>query len=429
MYANVNGHHHDDAYSHQLDGYHHNGHASHHHQQQHNHSSHHRSRSRGVSADRHHEHMTPQYYEDAYYRSNRETETPSRRVIVKHILTTEPSQQRAVSSMEHGSRPAARMLPSLPGGSKPLERHLSHPNLRDRPGHGRPKRQLPKTPSQPAATIILIENKLPEQRFYPPRRSDSNLAFVPPSASSLRHQPRRPQTAFGHHGSLSHVRHERHEHSRDHSSHSHVGGGHGHRQPHRRAYSLPRRRSLSQHRHRALLPQVPVGSGRRLPPTPHQSALVLHHAPVSQQQQELQDLQEQQQLPQQQQQLPQQQLVQQQLPQQQPQQQHQLLQQQLPPASSSSAPKRQLPVPQTLSLRNTHRDLFLRSRSQLSRMSSRSMNFPHLERSPSRCCSSGTLGGSSLDDGLDAFDAIMPLPSVPAGLRTAMYRNRRKLLE
>jgi hypothetical protein len=106
----------------------------------------------------------------------------------------------------------------------------------------------------------------------------------------------------------------------------------------------------------------------------------------------------------------------------------------------------------SLDLRHSNRDLLLRSAAAtVGRMSGRSVNFPRVERSPSRCSESSVI----LDDGHGHFNGFngvgetpngngfmssdidlvqqaamaMPLPSIPAALRTSLYRNRRTLLD
>jgi len=143
------------------------------------------------------EYLTPQYYEDTYYREDQE-----RRITVKHIgmpgentITTTTSRNgfyreygdMASPNSAHGSlrRPGV--------GGKPigrLERQWSHPNLRPRPTSGAGgsvsacSRRLPRTPSQPPGTIIVIENVLPP-----------NAAGV--TANGINHQ--QPQHASSNH--------------------------------------------------------------------------------------------------------------------------------------------------------------------------------------------------------------------------------------
>ncbi len=170
-------------------------------------------RQRGVSSDRHREQNTPIYYDDAYYNERPPQQVPPqqpRKVTVRHILS------RPKSSLE-----PRRRLPQQPPR---LERHLSHPNLRPRSmtAMTQQRRQLPRTPPQPpGTTIIVIENRLPEQS--PPFNS-------------------RP--------------------------HSRI----------RRANSLPRPGGFTA---AAATPNMRPGIGRRLPRTPHQSSLALHHTPAS----------------------------------------------------------------------------------------------------------------------------------------------------
>lgn len=318
---------------------------------------------------------------------------PPNRVTIKHITTTEdPSgPPRTVSSMEH--RPSTRLPGQQQHGEADLyhnqqqhpgewngklERQWSHPNLRPRPGAVN-RRQLPKTPTLPAGTIIVIENIVKE-------KGGKKTLPTPPVTSSM--TPRRCGSTTG------------------------LRRGLDDDDPTKRSFSLPRRQQLcrSSSVGRTLparpgtaaaanvaaaksaaavaanavatgnaippknAPPIPAcgPKGRRLPPTPHQSSLALHHTP-------------------------------------------------------GIPHKRELPKPQSLDLRVSNRDLLMRT----GRMSSRSMNFPRVERSPSR---SG--GESSLEDPVNygpdyTVEDLMgyPLPSVPPGLRTNMYRNRRTLLE
>lgn len=230
-------------------------------------------RLRGVSVDRYREYVTPQYYEDTYYTR----EDNDRRITVKHI------------GMEE--QPAV--------GNGKLERQWSHPNLRPRPATVGGRR-LPKTPSQPPGTIIVIENvvggpggKSRGRTLPDARRAGSSAAL------------------------------------------DRTGGGRFRIENERRSFSLPRRTP-------ALNPnpvrERPQGTGRRLPPTPQQSALPLQHAP-------------------------------------------------------KSRTKRELPKPQSLELRHSNRDFMNNSNASLGLgmvgRSSRSMNFPRLEGSPTHSeCSS-----------------------------------------
>ncbi len=347
-------------------------------------------RHRGVSVDRHRDYQTPQYYEDAYYRQDES----NRRVNLKHILS---SSHRAQSSLGLHRQPR-RQLPQ----PRPLERHLSHPNLRERP-MGVARRQLPQTPTQPPATIVVIENVLPEQNF---------------------------RTA---------------------GSASNVARTNVHRIDRRRSFSLPRRKKTLPAIPATALPSIPPpqpqptmpptsqrsasvyisgrhqrsGSGRRLPRTPTQSALALHHTPAG-----------------------------------------------LGSAGPKSR-KRQLPKPKSLDLRHSKEEIELlfgagingtsaprrsslraaksaaaaaAAAAAMSRVSSRSMNFPRVEGSPSH--SGGSISNYEFTDDLClvepmnvappqpelpltemTLDYSVPLSSIPVALRTNYYRDRRTLLE
>lgn len=355
-------------------------------------------RMRGVSVDRHREFQTPQWYDDAYYRDQEfqfQEDDPmmmgmgggmtepllfddqARRVTVKHILTSgEPSRARSSMAGYHNLPPLPHHLQHGGGLPEPgrLERHLSHPNLRPRPGGPAGGRQLPKTPVHPPGTIIVIENVLPEQPH--------------PLASAAAMDNKK--TPVRYHDQL------------------------------RRANSLPRRRrsrtgcrlpatpkTPSGTLPKTPLPKTPGGTGRRLPPTPHQSSLALHHnaaaAPF------------------------------------------------IPPVTaavaavvaSAAAPtmmnkpssrKRELPKPQSLDLRHSNRELIRSGQ----RISSRSMNFPRVERSPSRMSDFngfngngvGGNGDSSLElelmcgggGEMDSDTGMMPaLP--PNMMRNHLYRR------
>ena len=123
----------------------------------------------------------------------------------------------------------------------------------------------------------------------------------------------------------------------------------------RRSYSLPRpKSSLSR-----IGPVV--GTGRRLPPTPHQAALPLQHAPVKR--------------------------------------------------------KRELPKPASLELRHSNREVMNASNAGLGfcGRSSRSMNFPRLDGSPTHSEDSGDEGSG--------FAPI--IPSAP--LRSGVYPSSRRV--
>lgn len=157
--------------------------------------------------------------------------------------------------------------------------------------------------------------------------------------------------------------------------------------PSRRSHSLPRR-------HREATQPFPPstsrrsGTGRRLPRTPTHSSLALHHTPAE------------------------------------------------PRTAGPRTRRRELPKPRSLDLRfptssSSNRNKALLNNAARSstmannlmhRISSKTMNFPRLESSPSHSSTCSL----SHDMGLEF---TVPLPSIPPALRTTFYRNRRTLLE
>jgi hypothetical protein len=214
-------------------------------------------------------------------------------VTVKHILTTESSRAKSSIGQYGPSRSVEYALPT-PG---PLERQWSHPNLYQKAQPPRTAgRQLPKTPQHPPGTIIVIENVLPDQSSLPrPRRGGLGGARGRGAGSQATKSktPGPGGTGFSYHEQLR--------------ANSLASRG--------RSSSLPRRaprRSRSGCRLPALppiarsqeaaatksaivtaavtaagvkppkkaiaAPTIP-GTGRRLPRTPQQSAIQLHHTP------------------------------------------------------------------------------------------------------------------------------------------------------
>jgi hypothetical protein len=182
-------------------------------------------RSRGVSVDRYREYQTPQYYEDTYYTR----EDNDHRVTVKHV---DPQlQQQPINGR--------------------LERHSSHPNLRPRPATAGGRR-LPKTPSQPPGTIIVIENVV-------------GVGGVMAATGTGK-----GTTGTGRGRTLPDVKRAGSSAALDRSSRLRNDKD-------RRSYSLPRRPPNP----KPLVREIPQGTGRRLPSTPQQSALPLQHAPTA----------------------------------------------------------------------------------------------------------------------------------------------------
>ena len=213
------------------------------------------------------------------------------RVTIKHITTTEdPSgPPRTVSSMEHRPTTTRPLDPHMdPHHPQPpqhpgewngkLERQWSHPNLRPRPGEVC-RRQLPKTPTLPAGTIIVIENIVKE-------KGGKKTLPTPPVTASM--TPRRCGSTTG------------------------LRRGLDGDESHKRSFSLPRRQQLGRSssvgrtlparpgtaaaantaaaKSAAALAAANASSsgipknapvpacgpkGRRLPPTPHQASLGL----------------------------------------------------------------------------------------------------------------------------------------------------------
>jgi len=225
------------------------------------------------------------------------------------------------------------------GGHVPngrLERQWSHPNLRPEPSNNLGRR-LPMTPRQPPGTIIVIENVVaapgqPTESIV--SKKEVTLPQIP--AKKLPTTPKLSERC----GSAAPRSRSRIENER-------------------RSYSLPRpKSSLSRiGSERRGGQTIVVGTGRRLPPTPHPAALPLQHAPAVKR-------------------------------------------------------KRELPKPASLELRHSHRDVMNASNAGLGLCgrSSRSMNFPRLDGSPTH----------SEDSGDEASGFV---PSAP--LRSGMYPSRR----
>ena len=193
------------------------------------------ARLRGASVDRYRDYLTPQYYDDTYYTR----EDNDRRITVKHIGMPGP-----------GSEPERYHDGYMDGGK--LERQWSHPNLRPRPhpaaGGGAVSacgRRLPKTPSQPPGTIIVIETNVVQNK------------------GSGKQLPARPQAPVPLERSGSSAAVER------------VGVWSTGTSAQQRSFSLPRKGTNNPVRER------PQGTGRRLPPTPKQAqtAIPLQNAP------------------------------------------------------------------------------------------------------------------------------------------------------
>lgn len=254
-------------------------------------------RLRGVSVDRYREYQTPGYYEDTYYTR----EEPDHRVTVKHV--------------DH---------PPLANGR--LERHASHPNLRPRPSTAGGRR-LPKTPNQPPGTIIVIENVVSggtgRGRTLPDVRRAGSSAAVDRNNPRLR-GGQGPGNAA--------------------STAANKTAAANTADAERRSLSLPRRPT------NAKAKDIQQGTGRRLPKTPKQSALPLHHNGPGPSK--------------------------------------------VGGPSAPSSRKRELPKPQSLELRHSNREIMNSSNASLGLgglmgRSSRSMNFPRLEGSPTHSeCSS-----------------------------------------
>ena len=263
-------------------------------------------RLRGVSVDRYQEYKTPGYYEDTYYTRA----TNDGRVTVKHV----DHPPGTIPPTAAGVVPGSVVAPP-PMGSR-LERHSSHPNLRPRPATAGGRR-LPKTPANPPGTIIVIENvvsKTGRGRTLPePKRPGTSAAL----ARNTRQPPASGATVATAAGTSTIV------------NNAAVAD------QDRRSYSLPRRPPTVD-RLGVKASTGPQGTGRRLPPTPQQTAIPLHHAPVS---------------------------------------------------GVTGSRKRELPKPQSLELRHSNRELMNNTNASMGLggllgRSSRSMNFPRLEGSP-----------------------------------------------
>ena len=262
-------------------------------------------RMRGVSVDRYQEYKTPGYYEDTYYTRA----TTDGRVTVKHVDAPRTGAAGVNTAAAPGVAPMAPALaPGLPGIGGKLERHASHPNLRPRPATAGGRR-LPQTPRNPPGTIIVIENVVGKGKG----RGTGRTLPEPKRAGSSAARPGAGRgTGVPNTNGVNNV--------------NNIPNGDD-----RRSYSLPRRPPTAK-----SSGANPQGTGRRLPPTPQQSALPLAHAP----------------------------------------------------ASVTGGRKRELPKPQSLELRHSNREIMNNSNASMGLnggllgRSSRSMNFPRLEGSP-----------------------------------------------
>ncbi len=214
-----------------------------------------------------------------------------------------------------------------------LERHASHPNLRPRPSTAGGRR-LPKTPQQPPGTIIVIENVVGAGGGTGAATGTGRGRTLPDvrragsSAALDRNSRMRAPGAAANTGPA------------------------GVHDPERRSLSLPRRPTA-----KSTIKDILQSTGRRLPKTPHQSTLPLQHHPTGTGGGAANG----------------------------------------PPNKGpppSSGRKRELPKPQSLELRHSNREFMNSSNASLGLgglvgRSSRSMNFPRLEGSPTHSeCSS-----------------------------------------
>ena len=337
------------------------------------------------------EYLTPQYYEDTYYREDNE-----RRITVKHIgLPGEPtltSTSRTGFYREYeepyaSPTSAHSTLKRQQRGEHlgKLERQWSHPNLRPRPSSGAGgsvsamSRRLPRTPTQPPGTIIVIENVLPanataaatavnqQQQTKQPQPLVKTGRILPGTKKQL---PKPPLTAMLS-GSTAAVERIGAVSGLGVRSASGIGAftkvlvDNENRQ--KRAYSLPRKNANQ-------VREKPPGTGRRLPPTPKQvqGALPLQNAPVFQR-------------------------------------------------------KRELPKPQSLDLKYSNHEVMNVSNAAIglikSTSGSKSMNFPRLEGSPTHSdCSSGS----------PAFGSAYPGPShmrSSSRRRASHHHHRRRHID
>ncbi len=242
---------------------------------------------------------------------------------------------------ENDHRVTVKQIDHFPVNGR-LERHSSHPNLRPRPSTAGGRR-LPKTPQQPPGTIIVIENIVDPTGATPAptgtleRRKGTGRTLPQPDV-----KPNRAASSAAR--GLT----------------SGLGGGGGPppsrgsrmrstENDGRRSYSLPRRPPNP----KPLVKTektMPKGTGRRLPSTPFDqtSGLPLHNG------------------------------------------------------AEDARKQRELPKPQSLELRHSNRDYMNNSNAAMglgmAGRSSRSMNFPRLDGSPthSECSSeSGFMRGAS----------------------------------
>lgn len=190
----------------------------------------------------------------------------------------------------HGSlrRPGTRSFGKL-------ERQWSHPNLRPRPTSGAGgsvsamSRRLPRTPSQPPGTIIVIENVLPASAAANTvnQQQQTNKAHPIVKAGRGKTLPKPPLAAMLERcGSNAAVERLGAVSGLGVRSASGIGAftralvESENRQ--KRSYSLPRKNTNP-------VREKPQGSGRRLPPTPKQiqGSLPLKNAPSNQRKREL----------------------------------------------------------------------------------------------------------------------------------------------
>ena len=306
------------------------------------------------------EYLTPQYYEDTYYREDNE-----RRITVKHIgMPGEPTLTSTSRTGFYRDYDDPYASPTSAHSTLhrrrresfgKLERQWSHPNLRPRPTSGAGgsvsamSRRLPRTPTQPPGTIIVIENVLPpevagtntvnqHQQTVKPHPLVKKLPGT--KGGGIKKQlPKPPFAAMIERcGSTAAVERLGAVSGLGVRSASGIGAftkalvENENRQ--KRAYSLPRKNANP-------VQQKPQGTGRRLPPTPKQiqGAVPLKNAP---------DIQR----------------------------------------------KRELPKPQSLDLKYSNHDVMNVSNAAIGLIKpTKSMNFPRLEGSPTHSeCSSGSPG-------------------------------------
>ena len=330
------------------------------------------------------EYLTPQYYEDTYYREDNE-----RRITVKHIgMPGEPTLTTTSRTGFHRDYEDPYASPPSPHSSlrRPrrrsfgrLERQWSHPNLRPRPTSGAGgsvsacSRRLPRTPSQPPGTIIVIENVLPASAATNTVNQLQQTNKTHPLVKSTvpKKLPKPPFAAMIERcGSTAAVERLGAVSGLGVRSASGIGAftralvENENRQ--KRSYSLPRKNNMNPVRGKH------TGSGRRLPPTPKQvqGPLPLKNAPTTQR-------------------------------------------------------KRELPKPQSLDLKYSNHEVMNMSNAAIglikSTSGSKSMNFPRLEGSPTHSeCSSGS----------PAISAAYPVPGhlrSSSRRRASNYHRRRNM--